>query len=132
MVAIHCIGCLWAYLDHPRRLLGGLYHSAKCGCNQCSSFKNMKVQIFGTFGWKTTIHASKGGVLAKFDPLNGYSEPDFCMSIYYDAVLMTIIAVQTCLCCWLFCCTWIRCDLRHILCSRNVLNLQLSHKQGNL
>jgi len=32
-----------AYLDHPRRVLGGLYHHAKFGCNQRSSFDNLKV-----------------------------------------------------------------------------------------
>jgi len=32
-----------ANLDHPQRVIGGLYHYAKFDCNQCSSFKNMKV-----------------------------------------------------------------------------------------
>jgi len=41
-----------AYLDHPRRVLSGLYHCAKFSYDQCSSFNNMKVSIFGTFGWK--------------------------------------------------------------------------------
>jgi len=31
------------YLDHPRRVLGGLYHYTKFGCNRCISFENMKV-----------------------------------------------------------------------------------------
>ena len=49
--------CPRAYLDHPRRVFGGLYHFAKFGCD------NMKVSIFGidTFGLKTPIHASQFG-----------------------------------------------------------------------
>jgi len=31
-----------AYWDHPRRLLDGLYRSAKFGWNRCSTFDNMK------------------------------------------------------------------------------------------
>ena len=52
-----------AYLDHPQRVLGGLYHSAKFGYDRCSSsFYNMNISIFGTFGWKIPIHAPKIGV----------------------------------------------------------------------
>ena len=35
----------------------GLYHSAKFGYDRCSSFYNMNISIFGTFGWKIPIHA---------------------------------------------------------------------------
>jgi len=52
-----------ANLDHPRRVLGSLYHSAKFGKNRYSSFENMEVSIFGTNGWKTPIYASNIGVL---------------------------------------------------------------------
>jgi len=58
-------------LDHPRRILGGLYHSAKFDYDQCSSFYNMSVSIVGVFGWKTPIHTPKIGVLGQFDPQNG-------------------------------------------------------------
>jgi len=51
-----------AYLNHAQRVLGGLYHSAKFGYDRCSSFDNMNVSIFGTFGWKTPIHAQKFGL----------------------------------------------------------------------
>jgi len=61
-----------AYLDHPLRVLDGLYHSTRFGCNRSSSFKNMKVWMFHTFGLKTPIHASKIGVLREFDPLDGH------------------------------------------------------------
>jgi len=60
-----------AYLDHPQWVLGGLYHSAKFGYDRCSSFFNMDVSIFGTFGWKIPIHTPKIGVWGQFYPLNG-------------------------------------------------------------
>jgi len=61
----------WAYLDHPQWVLEGFYHSAKFGYDRCSSFYNMNISIFGTFGWKMPIHAPKIGVLGQFVPLNG-------------------------------------------------------------
>jgi len=54
-----------------RCVLGGLYHSAKIGCDRCSSFYNMNISIFDAFRWKMPIHAPKIGVLGQFDPLNG-------------------------------------------------------------
>jgi len=48
----------------------GLYHSAKFGYDRCSSFYNMNISIFGTFGWEMHIHAPKIGVFGQFDPLN--------------------------------------------------------------
>ena len=59
------------YWDHPRRLLGGLYRSAKFGLNRCSTFDNMNVLIFCAFGLKTPIHAPKIGVLGDLTPLLG-------------------------------------------------------------
>jgi len=47
------------YLDHPQWVLGGLYHCANFGYDRCSSFYNMNVSIFGTFGWKIPIYAPK-------------------------------------------------------------------------
>jgi len=46
-------------LDHPRKVLGGLYYYAKVGYGRYSSFENMEVSIFGANDWKTPIHASK-------------------------------------------------------------------------
>jgi len=46
----------WAYLDHPQWVLRGLYHCAKFGYDRCSSFYNMNISIFGTFGWKMPVH----------------------------------------------------------------------------
>jgi len=59
------------YLEHPIRVLGDLYHSAKFGCNGSSSFVNIKVWIFGAFAFNKPIHASKTGVFGQSDPLNG-------------------------------------------------------------
>jgi len=61
---------LVAYLEHPRRALVGPYRCTKFGCNRSSSFSNMKVLIFCTFGLKTPIHAPKL-VFRGYDPLNG-------------------------------------------------------------
>jgi len=58
-------GCL----DHPRRVLGGLYHCAKFGLNRCSSFDNMQVLVFCDFGLKTPIHAPfLGGIVGHISP----------------------------------------------------------------
>jgi len=59
-----------AYLDHPQRVLG-VSITAKYGYGQCSSIDNMKISIFGIFGWKMLIYALKIGVLGLFDLLNG-------------------------------------------------------------
>jgi len=65
MVVAAILDFFGAYLDHPWKVSGGLYHCAKYGCNQCSSFKNMKVWIFRSFGWKTPICTPKIGVLGE-------------------------------------------------------------------
>jgi len=58
-----------AYLDNPQWVLQGLYHSAMFGYDWCSSFYNMNISIFGTFGWKIPIHAPKiGGFGAIWSP----------------------------------------------------------------
>jgi len=46
-----------AYMDHPQSVLGRFYPSAKFRDDQCSSFYNMNISIFGAFGWKMHIHA---------------------------------------------------------------------------
>jgi len=40
-----------------------LYRCAKFGWNRCSSFDNIKLSMFCTFGLKTPIHAPKVGLL---------------------------------------------------------------------
>jgi len=67
MAAIRHLGLVWAYLDHSQIVLDGLYHCAKFGCDRCSNFDNMNDSIFGTFGLKTFIRASKVRILGKFD-----------------------------------------------------------------
>jgi len=54
-----------AHLDHPRRVIGGLYHCAKFGYDRCSSFDEMNVSTFGAFGWKK---AQKIGGLGYLTP----------------------------------------------------------------
>jgi len=60
-----------AYLDYPQWVLVGFSHSAKFGYDRCSSFCNMNISIFDTFGWKMPIHAPKIVFFGQFDPLNG-------------------------------------------------------------
>jgi len=57
-----------SYFDHPQRLLNGLWYCAKFGCDRCSSFDNVKVAIFGMFGFKMPIHAPKIVFFWRFDP----------------------------------------------------------------
>jgi len=49
----------------------GLYHCAKFGYDRCSSFYNMNISIFDTFGWEMPIHAPKIGFFGQFDTQNG-------------------------------------------------------------
>jgi len=47
MAAVRHLGfLLYACLDHPQRVFGGLCHCATFHLNQCSIFDNMKVLIF--------------------------------------------------------------------------------------
>jgi len=52
-----CLGRIWTIYGE----LGGLYRCAKFGCDQCSSFDNMKDSIFCSFGLKMPklIHTPK-------------------------------------------------------------------------
>jgi len=72
MAAVRHLGLFWGIfgLDHLRWVLMGLYHCAKFGYDLCSSFYNMNISIFGPFGWKMPIHATKIGVLGQFDTQN--------------------------------------------------------------
>jgi len=47
------------HLDQSRRVLGGIYHGAKFGCDRCYSLDRMKVSIFGAIGLKKAIHVPK-------------------------------------------------------------------------
>ena len=59
LAAVRHLGLLGAYLDHPWRVLGGLYLCVKFGWNRCSSFDNMRVLIFCALGLKMPIHSQK-------------------------------------------------------------------------
>jgi len=50
-----------AHWDHPQRVLGIPYRCAKFGLNPCSSFDNMKILIFCTFGLKMPSRLQNGG-----------------------------------------------------------------------
>jgi len=54
---------LGAYLDHPQRVIGGVYHCAKFGYDRYSSFDNMNVSIFGAYGWKKVYSRPQIGTL---------------------------------------------------------------------
>jgi len=66
MAAVRHLGFIWGTFgpltDHHRRVLSGVYHYAKFGCDRCNSFDHMNVSLFGAFGWKKPIHALKIGV----------------------------------------------------------------------
>jgi len=57
MAAVPHLGTIWGIFGPPTVSTWGLYHSAKFGYDRCSSFHNMNISIFGTFGWKISIHA---------------------------------------------------------------------------
>jgi len=59
-----CLARIWTIDEDYIHCLCSLY--AKFGCDRCNSFDNMKVSIFGTFGYKTPIHGPKIGVLGIF------------------------------------------------------------------
>jgi len=61
MAAVDHLGFVWGIFGQPTVSTWGLYHSAKFGYDRCSSFYNMNISIFGTFGWKIPIHAPKIG-----------------------------------------------------------------------
>ena len=46
-MVIRYLGFVWAYFDHPRRVLGSLYHSAKFGYDRWSSFEIWTFSLFG-------------------------------------------------------------------------------------
>jgi len=57
MVAIRHLDLLYACLDHPRRVFGGLYDCANFGWNQHCNFDSMQVLTFCTLSLKMSIHA---------------------------------------------------------------------------
>ena len=71
MAAVRHLGFVWGIFGPlPTVSTWGLYHSAKFGYDQCSSFYNVNISIFDTFGWKIPIHTPKNGVLGQFDTQN--------------------------------------------------------------
>ena len=52
MAASAILDLLYACLYHPRRAFGSLYHYAKFGCNQYSSFDDMLILLFYELGLK--------------------------------------------------------------------------------
>jgi len=71
MAAVRHLGFVWDLFGPPTVSTCGLCHSAKFGYDPFSSFYNMNISIFDTFGWKTPIHALKIGGFGQVDPLNG-------------------------------------------------------------
>jgi len=60
--------CGTTFWDNPRRVIGDFCHLAKLGWNHCSSFDNMNIWIFCTFGLRKPFHTPKMSFLG-FDPL---------------------------------------------------------------
>ena len=62
---------LVGFILEPRRVIKGIYHLSKFDWNPLSwLFCNVKVWIFCTFGFKTSIHAPKIEVLGRSNPLD--------------------------------------------------------------
>jgi len=51
VAAVRHFGICLGPWDHPSRILGGLYHCAKCDFDRRNCF-DVNVSIFGAFGWK--------------------------------------------------------------------------------
>jgi len=71
MAAVRHIGLVWGILGPPVESTWLSIYAAKVGYDRCSSFDNMNVTMFGAFGWKTPIHATKIVGLGLVDPVNG-------------------------------------------------------------
>jgi len=56
------------YLDHPQRVIEGLYHSAKFDYDRCSSFVNMNISIFGALAGKRLFTLPKLGFWGNLIP----------------------------------------------------------------
>ena len=68
------LNLFWAYLHHPRRVLGDLSQCEKFGCNRRNSFDNMKVWIFCAFGLKKLrpyLHPRNGFLGRDLTPYKG-------------------------------------------------------------
>jgi len=70
MAALFILDLFCAWLDHPRRVFGGLYRCATFGWNRRSSFNNMHELRFRPFGLKILVDAPTISVFGGFDPLN--------------------------------------------------------------
>jgi len=73
MAAVRHLGFVWAYLDHPLRVLGGLYYCAKFCYDPFSSLDNRAYERFNIwhFWLETPTQAPKIVVLGLFDSLSG-------------------------------------------------------------
>ena len=86
---------LWTFLDHPRRVFGGIYHCTKFRWNRCSSFHNLQVLVFND----AYTHAIKQSFLGII-PLNGeqpyrdLQRPPACVETRHT----TYIDRSTCFC----------------------------------
>ena len=71
MAAVCQLDFFYACWDHPRRVFGGRYDCAKCGCNRHSNFYSMQILIFCTLRLKMPINVPKIGVFGGLYPQNG-------------------------------------------------------------
>jgi len=56
-------------LDHPRGVVGGLYHCVKFGWNQCYSFDNIPILIFCVFWLKIAYSLPQNDRFWGFKPV---------------------------------------------------------------
>jgi len=59
MATVHHLVFVWGIFGPPTKSTWCVYHCAKFGYDQCSSFDNMNVSIFCAFGWKAPIHTPR-------------------------------------------------------------------------
>jgi len=71
MAAVQYFGFVWGIFGPPTVSTWGSLSLCKICYDRCTSFYNMNIVIFGTFGWKIPIHTPKIGVFGQFVPLNG-------------------------------------------------------------
>jgi len=62
------LGFVWRIFGPPTVSICGSLYYAKFGYDRCSSFYNMNISLFGSFGWKMPIHAPKIGFLGNLIP----------------------------------------------------------------
>jgi len=70
MAAVRHLGFVWGIFELPTE---NTRWSLSLCYDRCSSFDNMNVSIFGTFGWKRPTHAPKLGFCGYLTPWMGCS-----------------------------------------------------------